>query len=297
MQTKVLRRKKRANYEEFGSDLDEYIDIDGIKIALSTNKWDSETVDALNIVSENVDDLGYIFHGNLTLDDDKLKIVVPNWNGTKDSINDITPNRKLRTLLRKAATINSWQISGQQLETLVDGFTDSLLHILGFDDDPLGVYPQYEFSTHFEGVHEITSKPDFTVMKDEVSILVVIEDKTARNANIKNNWKEAQVMGEIFVAAHKLVSLGAFSTGVKYPISVYAVRIVGIFFTFYKSSFTEDYMFQDLNNLPLAIEGNVKRYPSLTDRTKINAFNFCIPSEREEIIRCMSHICFLISKD
>ena len=36
-------------------------------------------------------------------------------------------------------------------------------------------------------------------------MFLVIEDKTLANAKYANNWKEDQVLGELFVAVHNIV--------------------------------------------------------------------------------------------
>jgi hypothetical protein len=108
------------------------------------------------------------------------------------------------------------------------------------DEDPYCFCPKYECSIEIgEKQHRITSISDFCILHED-KMFLVIEDKTIINANYGNSWKEPQVLGELFVSAHKL------ATGKKKldktPIQTFALRVVGTMFTFYKAIVNIDYI-------------------------------------------------------
>lgn len=81
---------------------------------------------------------------------------------------------------------------------------NTFLQLLCFDDYPCLLYPQYSYSAKIgPRNHTVNAKSDFSVIYNRHQILLVIEDKTTSNANLTNNWKEDQVLGELFVAVHK----------------------------------------------------------------------------------------------
>ena len=64
----------------------------------------------------------------------------------------------------------------------------------------------------------VKAKPDFGILSETDRILLVIEDKTVTSASYSNNWKEDQVMGELFAAVHHVVTKSR--THVVYPVTV-----------------------------------------------------------------------------
>jgi len=118
------------------------------------------------------------------------------------------------------------------------------------------------------------------------------------NARYTNNWREPQVIGEIFVAAHKIVSSSTEKRPVKLPLELYAIRVVGTKFTFYKSVINDKYLQESASarRLPLIQSMIVQRFPEIDSKTTyLNALNFCFPSERKQLLICMSAIRIAIS--
>lgn len=80
-------------------------------------------------------------------------------------------DNKVKTIIVKLRKIHMALSSGINItEAHVDGFMDSLLHILCFDDYPCSVYPQYKHVAHIkntrtQGVRVITAKPDFSIFQ------------------------------------------------------------------------------------------------------------------------------------
>jgi hypothetical protein len=101
----------------------------------------------------------------------------------------------------------------------------------------------------------------------------VIEDNTTSNANLTNNWKEDQVLGEHFVAVHNAE---------EFPASVYAVRVVGTLITLYRAIATEEYILETAKQ-GFAIKSNmtVQRYPPVTKSTQLTAYDICNVDDRK----------------
>ncbi len=204
----------------------------------STSKWKDSTVRHLNVQVTNVSEM----FSSCVLSHEALQLIIPEWiDGTwlvKEDIPMLPHARKVKSLIAKIREVHiaSTVIS----EMYVDGFMSTLLQILCFDDYPCLLYPQYSYSTKVgPNSHTVNAKSDFSVIYNKHQILLVVEDKTTSNASRANNWKEDQVLGELFVAVHKADN---------YPVSMYAIRVVGTLFTFYKAVATNEYILETARN-------------------------------------------------
>jgi hypothetical protein len=178
-----------------------------------------------------------------------------------------------------------------QIGCIVDGFMDSMLHILCFDDYPCFMYPQYDYSAKIgPNSRVIKAKPDLGILSETDKIMLVIEDKTVTSASYSNNWKEDQVMGELFAAVHHVVTKSR--THVVYPVTVHAVRVVGTKFTFYKAIATLEYI-KEGARLGLSIDNDmvVQRCPPAEDNpSRLTAYNICDKNDRMRILECLCAI-------
>jgi hypothetical protein len=298
------KRKHLVKYTEqlSGFEGDEYREITSLNDIGETSSWDAYVVSCLNICVNN-SDMVRMFGPEQPLDDYAKHLVLPRL--SENMLNDIpsiessTTDRRIMTLLKKARDIHIATSSIGIEEMYVDGFVNSLLSMMGFDEDPCGIYPQYMYSALFATAHTIGSKADFAVLSSMHKILLVIEDKTMSNARYTNNWREPQVIGEIFVAAHKIVSSSTEKRPVTLPLELYAIRVVGTKFTFYKSVIDDKYIRESASarRLPLIQSMIVQRFPEMDSKiTYLNAFNFCEPSERKKLLMCMSAIRIAISR-
>lgn len=186
---------------------------------------------------------------------------------------------------------------------LVNGFMDSLLHILCFDDYPCLVYPQYQYSAYIGPKnHVIKAKPDFSVLSSASRMLFVVKDKTVTNATLANNWKEDQVLGELFVAVHNIaaraISVAQAEPGrvaqaepgrVEYPVSVYAVRVIGTLFTFYRATAKDKYIISSAQGTPTC-SLEVQRFPCVEESPRLTAYDICSDVDRLHILECMCSI-------
>lgn len=98
---------------------------------------------------------------------------------------------------------------------------------------------------------EITSIPDLSI-EDRSTILLVDEDKSLSNVDHTSAWGqtegptwleergENQIAGELFTALYKKYSKDPLCHGEDHP--VYAIRVIGVFFTFFRATADEKYL-------------------------------------------------------
>ena len=266
---------------------------DGISESAFTVESASRTTQYMKIKVIDVDEM---FPGTRTdLPDEGQSLIIPEWTSgdwlQNVEIQTLQYNNKIKTLIAKIRKVHLLERMNIT-ETLIDGFMDSLLHILCFDDYPCYLYPQYDYSAQIgPNNRSVKAKPDFSVLSNENRIMLVIEDKTITSATYSNNWKEDQVMGELFTAVHHVVTKS--NTEVTYPVNVYAVRVIGTKFTFYKSIATLEYIKESAKR-GFSIKDNemkVERYPPVEDEpSMLTAYNICDRDDRMRILECLCSI-------
>lgn len=297
----MLRKRAKTSYAE-----EEFTDI------LSTSNWKQNMTKLLKIDVKDCE-LQAMFD-TAPLSKQCEKLVLSQWT-TGDWL--LTVSDKIKTLIGKIRYVYLTQ--SRMKEMYVDGFMDSMLHILSFDDYPCFMYPQYEYSTTIGEDNRITAISDFGIVSESHKMLIVIEDKTMNNASYSNNWKEDQILGELFVAVHNTVET---TSGIQYPLHIYAIRVVGTLFTFYRAIGTLDYikessretggLLADFLNTSLHTEDLqntsrwsvsetsmvVQRHPAvLDDPSQLTAYDFCVAEQRLIILKCMTAIKQFVSED
>jgi hypothetical protein len=257
----------------------------------SASKWGDDTPKVLNI---EVKDAHEMFPKGLNLPSEATLLVIPEWiNGrwlTNIDIRTLNCNNKVKTLIGKIRKV--FLSRNSMTEIAVDGFMDSLLHILRFDDYPCFLYPQYNYSANIgPNNYPVKAKPDFSVLSED-KIMLVIEDKTITSATYANRWKEDQVLGELFTAVHFVVAESR--SVVTYPVAVYAVRVVGTKFTFYRAEATLEYIKHSARMGPSIgsdIKMVVQRYPQVEDDpSRLTAYDICDKDHRMRILECLCYI-------
>lgn len=284
----ALRKRKNINYND-NSNTEKNVPLHISEIR-STSHWNEIVIEYLKI---NVSDVSYdeMFDCDKSLFEEAEYLIISDWLDSKwlanIDLNVLNINNKIKTVIGK---IKSISIAKNNItETVVDGFMDSLLHILRFDDYPCYLYPQYEYSAVVGYNHKIKAKSDFGIISQESKMLLVVEDKTITNASYTNNWKEPQILGELFVAIHNITSNNMSIK--KYPIYIYAIRVVGTIFTFYRAIATLDYIKETSKQLPHNTTMTVQRYPLVKDEPSgLTKYDICKATDRKKILECMCSI-------
>jgi len=117
---------------------------------------------------------------------------------------------------------------------------------------------------------------DFGITKNG-RILLIDEDKHIVNTGPSSSWGEYQIAGEILCGASNNYRTTSSTNW------IYAVRVIGTKFTFYKSYATRSYLNELSSGFP---EENmvIFRYPPITRGKKFPYFDFVDPKERRHII-------------
>lgn len=273
-----LRKRAKIDYQE-----DDTMDIK------STSYWKKETTLSLKINSVDCS-MEEMFNNNILLKEEAEKLILPDWiDGNwllSVNLEKIRLPNKIKTLIAKIKYIYIAQSTMKEM--YVDGFMDTFLHFLEFDDYPCLMYPQYEyFADIWEEEQHIIAKSDFGILTEKHKMVIVIEDKTMENAKYSNNWKEDQILGELFVAVHDTVRN---YKDITYPINIFAIRVVGTLFTFYKTIVDKEYVKETLKGYPKDNYMIVQRHPNVLDETYLTAYDICDKNDRKNILKCMSSI-------
>ncbi|KAI9305041.1 hypothetical protein BJ944DRAFT_265886 [Cunninghamella echinulata] len=299
------RKRVRIDYKELSSAEEMTIDIEHLsQIPTQTSLWENEHVTALNIEYINVRDINEIIQpSDLTEEDNFKNLILKDWK--KDEFllsNDYFKNnkdikdKKMLTVLKKIRRVLGQEVFGHHIkETQVDSFMTSLLYYLGFDDDPLLIHPQYDYSVYIDkGRHKITSKVEFMITKDDAYVVLIVEDKHLKNVIDNNNWSEPQIAGEIFGAAFYNKSL-ITQQPVRYPFDIYAIRVIGTKITFYKSTINRDYLVEVETKLPINHKLVIQRFPQQLDPLpnqdmKLPALDFANENDRIVILSILKSL-------
>jgi hypothetical protein len=262
------RHHKQIDYEEHESVLP-------IRFH-KTSDWDKSIVDIMkiNITDNNIFDIKHDHVDPLNISDDE-------WKGQID-IKSLVLSPEYKTLARELKRV--YDSNNNLAEHYIDTYIDTLLHILEFNHYPLSINLQHRFEIKVGDEVYLTSIPDFVVMSEESRMLIVVEDKNTKNASNFNQWKENQIMGEIFTATHAMK--------IEKDINIYAVRVIGTLFTFYKAMITLDYISDTAGpKVPLNYGISVYRYPSPGNLPyTIKALDICKVNDRTIILEYMNLI-------
>ena len=252
------------------------------------SKWKEDDIDNFRIKVIDVQDM---FSTYIDLPNEAQSLVIPEWKNSNwlfsVDVKLLPFDNKVKTMIVKLRKIHMALSSGMNItEDHVDGFMDSLLHLLCFDDYPCSVYPQYKHVAYIKK-NKITAKPDFSVLSEENKILLVVEDKIS-SASAINNWMEPQVLGELFVAFHNAAVTS--NRNIKYPVILYAVRVVNTIFTFYRTSATLEYI-KETANKGKAVNNEliVDRYPKV-EQDKLTVYDILNGKDRLRILQCLCYI-------
>jgi hypothetical protein len=288
------RKSKRKQYDE---DKPLYTEIKRISdISKQTNNWTKYDQSSLNIFINDADDESNIVNQIEELDDIYNKLVLKGWDRDKfllfnperlQNVND----RQIVTIIEKISYIVAAEKANSTVESVVDSFISSLLNFLRFDYYPLSIHPQYRYKVEFMKSHHVSSIVEFMVMRSHLNgrhTILFVEDKHNANVSAMRDWEEPQIAGEIFGSAHHNGTLYQGKT-IKYPFDIFAVRVVGTRFTFYKSAVNEEYLKECHNEgLPTRNQMIIKRYPN--NSNPYNAWDFCSENDRKKILKMLGSI-------
>jgi len=228
------------------------------QLADSTGDFRDIDVISLNIVYKDIFDVN-----DLVAQTSKLapsEVYISDRNGS-DLISCIDDESILVDLPRKERTfavllayvlINEKAVRGTE-ESRTDSLVDRLLRTLEFDEYPLmlQLQPNYKFSVYNK---EITSKYDFGITR-KGRLAMVDEDKHLKNTGPSYGWGEYQIAGELLAGTYYNYALTGRND------IVYAARVIGTKFTFYKTVPSKSYLHSLGRGLPEDETFVICRYP------------------------------------
>jgi len=207
------------------------------------------------------------------------------------ALDPLSREEKTLASLLAYVLVNEEVVRGTE-ESRTDSFVDGLLRMLDFDKYPLMMQLQPLYRLLIYG-KDISSKFDFGISKDK-RVVLIDEDKHIRNIGPSVAWGEYQIAGEMLVASGDNYQ----KTG-QAGHTVFAIRVIGTGFTFYKTNASEEYLYSLGQGSP---EGSmiILRYPpwssantEATQRNPIYPFpnlDFSVPSERRQVISILLSI-------
>ncbi len=176
------------------------------------------------------------------------------------------------------------------LESTVDGFVFLFLYRLGFFDEWLYLFPQFEMDLTYGSDVKATSKPDFTVM-DVLTFLrvAVVEDKRVQGQDLIDS--EPQLIAELISIhqnnTHKKIELKRKKDEVEdVEEPLIGIRVNGLKFFFYFFRMTKS-LAEAMRRSQSSVEVTlVSRFAGIAD----HGLDFCVPEQRELIIFTLAAI-------
>lgn len=168
-------------------------------------------------------------------------------------------------------------------EVNTNSFVNRLLIMLKLANYPLTLHlqPLYSFKVYNK---EISARFDFGITKG-ANVTMIDEDKHLRGISPSSQWGEYQIAGEI------LAGLYSNHEETETLNWIYAVRVVGTRFTFYKAKPSEAYMEAITLGPPDKEDLVIYRYPETRDkRRKFPCFDYADPEERKHIAEMLISI-------
>jgi hypothetical protein len=263
----------------------------------STSDFRFKDLKALNIVYENMTLWPLIlqddFNRSLLIDNMSKDILVSMWNN-ESLASHLNPKQHTVAEYVSEVLIKEMASAGKR-EKITDAFVNYLLGALEFNEYPLSLQLK---SDCFFKVHNktVTSEFDFAIYKRRM-FAIIDEDKHINNVEHSTSWGEYQIAGEILAAAYsnhnKITADYIYQT-------LYAIRVIGTRFTFYKATISSSYIESLSEGFPCA-SMHVYRYPLWDGKRgldNIPCLDYSIPDQRLQILKIMTSIkSYVINND
>ncbi|CAF0884036.1 unnamed protein product [Brachionus calyciflorus] len=247
----------------------------------------------LNINFENTLDLDQFFESKF--DDEKfdeslliLNLIrhdIRTLDERPELLNELSDDEKtIGLLLNKVVAHDPLRVSIR--ESFTSNFLNYLLIKMQFAQFPLIMNTQPRYSFELDGV-KLTGKPEFSIeKKDQIKCIFVDENRHLSNLKLATEFSESQIAAEIVAAAFTNYAHPLSSTMLQDQM-IYAVRVIGPRFTFYKSIVSKSY----LDSLTLGIDDverqmlNIYRYPPNDEQDTLFGHDYSNNKHRESIPR------------
>jgi hypothetical protein len=178
-----------------------------------------------------VNDYNLLFMKNIN----KMDILNSESNDIKKRFN----NKELSVINYLKEVVENDPLKFGVNESLVNNFINYLLCKLEFNENPLSLKLEEKYKFNIKN-KIVTAKIEFTVSKNN-SIVCLDEDKHITGVSKSTEFGECQIAAEILACAYtnyqsaKSITKGKDQT-------IYAIRIIGFRFTFYKAIINKKYI-------------------------------------------------------
>lgn len=253
----------------------------------------------LGIKFENTEDIEHFFHSSLESFNFDESLLILNLirqdlrtlDERPELLNELSDNEKtIGLLLNKVISHDPLKVSIR--ESFTSNFLNYLLIKLGFAQYPLLMYVQPKYHFELEGA-KMTGKPEFSIEnQSQVRCIFVDENRHLSNIKIATEFSECQIGAELVAAAFTSYS-NPISASLLKNQTIYAVRVIGTKFTFYKVIFHKDYLgsiSSGILNLTKSQELNIYRYPPNDENETLFGYDYSDNRHRETILKLLSCI-------
>ncbi|RIB21253.1 hypothetical protein C2G38_1119815 [Gigaspora rosea] len=171
------------------------------------------------------------------------------------------------------------------LESKTDTLVDDLLRIVDLNDWPLKLINHPLCRLVIKENQYVSADPEFVIANRKLS-MVAIDDK-----HIKNVWKpsgfgEAQIAVQIVACGNE--NIRATSKEEFINQTIFAMRVISTYVTFYKAVIPAEYWPEFDHGLPKEASVNVKRWPG--ENGKQEGLDLVEPDGRREVLGALTKI-------
>ncbi|KAF0421284.1 hypothetical protein F8M41_006807 [Gigaspora margarita] len=188
--------------------------------------------------------------------------------------------------LSLAMYLNDVLLNEKQSKEIRETFTDSLINYLlmelRLNKHPftLRLHPDFSFSVSDKNV---SAKVEFSILKENAMILID-EDKYIRSLRQTTEYGESQISAEILACAFtNFDNADSPTTGESQ--TVYAMRVIGTRFTFYKAFLSRDYL-RSLHKgfPPHNLSVTISRFPPNDSKETLHGHDYADKNQRFLIV-------------
>ncbi|KAG2177801.1 hypothetical protein INT43_003048 [Umbelopsis isabellina] len=204
------------------------------------------------------------------------------WLTAVDLDNLDAPNN-VKSLIAKMQEVQHIYLMGH---TNVDGFMDTFLRILRFDDYPCCLnwfcekYEDYSF-------YNPCGYSIIMIHGRHHKYLTVLDGSVIVDADYSNRWREERVL---LTTAKTMREIWKKHKDTGSPIYTYVIRVVGTQFTFYKATAYKPYVPELEWMPPYSNWLTMQRHPPVVDSVHLNAYDVCNLEDRRAILTGMASI-------
>jgi hypothetical protein len=233
----------------------------------------------LNPLPEHIKYSSYLLVNNLTRDE--LSLV----GHRNDILNKLVDNDEKTLALYLYKVIQNDPLTTGVRESLTDSFVNFILTDLRFNRYPflLNLQPDYSFEVFG---NKVTAKLEFSIEKNK-GILCFDEDKHLHGISSTTEYGEAQIAAEILACAFTNFDKADSPTR-EQDQTIFAIRVIGTRFTFYKAFVGSEYCKSLGDGFPPDSHTiTVYRFPPNDDKETFYGYNYANENHRPIVLRLL----------